>query len=222
VCITMLNTTFTFIILCLPLFIWVALGLPVTTTSADVCTDSPLPLANGTQNPIGSCSNTVMGEIPNQNNMVASRITSPRNSQCIVSNTAFDIDVKVIHFSTGNFDDSSTQYYTYPQTLDESTGYIQGHSHVTVQLLGGQDDVPDPTIFAFFKGLNSVAINGVLSTSVDKGLPKGNYRICTMATSYAHQPVLMPIAQRGAQDDCIHIHVKDKCRRRTTTTSYPK
>lgn len=34
------------------------------------------------------------------------------------------------------------------------------------------------------------------------GLPAGNYRVCTMTSSSNHQPVLMPVAQRGAQDDC--------------------
>jgi hypothetical protein len=37
---------------------------------------------------------------------------------------------------------------------------------------------------------------------VTGGLPAGNYRVCSMTSSSNHQPVLMPVAQRGAQDDC--------------------
>ena len=37
---------------------------------------------------------------------------------------------------------------------------------------------------------------GLVTTAVTGGLPAGNYRVCTMAGSSNHQPVLMPVAQR--------------------------
>jgi transcription initiation factor TFIID subunit 15 len=61
----------------------------------------------------------------------------------------------------------------------------------------------DATTFAFFKGINNAGDgNGLLSATVPGGLAAGNYRVCTMGSSSNHQPVLMPVAQRGAQDDC--------------------
>jgi hypothetical protein len=53
----------------------------------------------------------------------------------------------------------------------------------------------------FFKGINDAG-NGksLLSADVTGGLPAGNYRVCSMSSSVNHQPVLMPVAQRGTQD----------------------
>jgi len=48
---------------------------------------------------------------------------------------------------------------------------------------------------------------GGLTAAVAGGLPAGSYRLCTMTSSSNHQPVLMPVAQRGAQDDCIRFTV---------------
>lgn len=41
-------------------------------------------------------------------------------------------------------------------------------------------DILDPINFAFFKGLNDKAVNGILSAEVDKGLPPGNYRMASV------------------------------------------
>ena len=38
-------------------------------------------------------------------------------------------------------------------------------------------DVTNPQVFAFFKGLNAPATNGVLSTDVVGGLPAGVYKV---------------------------------------------
>ena len=85
-------------------------------------------------------------------------------------------------------------------------GKVVGHTHLTVQDLG-RTLTPkkplDPTKFAFFKGINDAGDGkGGLSATVTGGLPAGNYRVCTLGSSSNHQPVLMPVAQRGAQDDC--------------------
>lgn len=66
----------------------------------------------------------------------------------------------------------------------------------------------DPTQFAFFKGINDAGNGqGLLSATVVGGLPAGNYRVCTMASSTNHQPVIMPVAQRGTADDCTKFSV---------------
>jgi len=49
---------------------------------------------------------------------------------------------------------------------------------------------------------------GILQQDVANGLPAGLYRCCTMASSFAHTPVIMPVAQRGSQDDCIRFTVQ--------------
>ena len=91
----------------------------------------------------------------------------------------------------------------------EKGGKILGHSHITIQEIKGNKRKPlNPKAFAFFKGLDDPAENGVLSVEVESGLPAGDYRICTIVSSFTHQPVVMPIAQRGAQDDCIRIKVR--------------
>ena len=66
----------------------------------------------------------------------------------------------------------------------------------------------NPEVFVFFKGINDAG-NGnlLLSATVTGGLPRGNYRVCTMASASNHQFVQMPVAQRGAQDDCTKFTV---------------
>jgi len=173
---------------------------------SNFCKKSGLTPGDGTQLKQPSCVSLEIGEIPSINNMVSALIVNPKNGQAIKRNTPFNVDTKVQGLSTGFFSDPAVDYYQIQQTL-AGNGQIQGHSHITIQQLDGQN-VPNPQVFAFFKGLNDPAKNGVLSVLVDKGLPqKGQYRICTMNSSNSHQPVVMPVAQRGSQDDCIRVNV---------------
>jgi hypothetical protein len=170
------------------------------------CQDSKLTPADGTQLKQPNCVSLEIGEIPGVNQMVSALIVNPKNGQAIKRNTAFTVSAKVANLATGFFSDPAVDYYQIQQTLD-GNGVIQGHSHITIQKLNG-NNVLDARVFAFFKGLNDPAVNGVLSVEVTNGLPqKGQYRICTMNSSNSHQPVVMPVAQRGAQDDCIRINV---------------
>ncbi|GBC37915.2 ribosomal protein s17 protein [Rhizophagus irregularis DAOM 181602=DAOM 197198] len=148
---------------------------------SNFCKASKLTPADGTQLKQPSCVSLEIGQIPAVDKMVSALIVNPRNGQAIKRNTAFKVDTKISNLATGFFSDPAVDYYQIQQTLD---------------------------VFAFFKGLNDAAVNGVLSVLVEKGLPqKGQYRICTMNSSNSHQPVVMPVAQRGAQDDCIRINV---------------
>lgn len=104
--------------------------------------------------------------------------------------------------------DPASTYYAAPQFLQG--GKIVGHTHVTVQKLESLNPTspPDPAVFEFFKGINDVGDgNGNLQATVANGLPAGFYRVCTMSSASNHQPVLMPVAQRGAQDDCQKFSV---------------
>jgi hypothetical protein len=142
--------------------------------------------------------------------MVSSVFVNPQNGDNIDENTDFDIQVQMINFAAGTFTNAAATYYAAPQDLDGS-GVIIGHTHVTVQDTGGDLNPTqplDPQTFAFFKGINDAGDgNGLLSATVDGGLPAGNYRLCSMSSAANHQPVLMPVAQRGAQDDCVRFTV---------------
>jgi transcription initiation factor TFIID subunit 15 len=175
--------------------------------SGQACDISKFPPTNGQQLKAAgqnSCSNTQQGEIPDVNNMVSTVILSPQNGQTMKANTAFTVSVKTQGMNLGFFDDPNAQYYLFSQQLDKS-GKIMGHQHVTIQQIGDPTQPLDPKAFAFFKGLNDIDNNGVLSVAVANGLPAGNYRLCTMTGAFGHQPVIMPVAQRGAQDDCIRF-----------------
>lgn len=143
-----------------------------------------------------------MGQIPASSAMISSLITNPTNGENIAANQDFNIDVQVSNLVAGSFTNPDNTYYAAPQQL--KGGKVVGHTHVTVQALGNNAQTPpDPTAFAFFKGINDAGDgNGGLTAAVAGGLPAGNYRVCTLTSSSNHQPVLMPVAQRGAQDDC--------------------
>lgn len=110
--------------------------------------------------------------------------------------------------------DAQATYYSAPQQLDRDTGRIVGHTHVTVQKIDdGSGRPPNAAAFDFFKGINNAPDNdGILSADVAGGLAPGKYRVCTMSSSSNHQPVLMPVAQRGAQDDCQRFTVRSRRR----------
>ena len=65
----------------------------------------------------------------------------------------------------------------------------------------------DARVFAFFKGLNGVANNGVLSADLTNGLPAGVYRISSINSAGNHQEVLGPVAQRGSFNDVIYVRI---------------
>ncbi len=150
-----------------------------------------------------------MGDIPAKTKMVSSIITFPQTGSKIASNTDFTITVQMANLLAGSFTDADATYYAGPQFLQ--SGQIVGHTHVTVQDLGkglNPTTAPDATQFAFFKGINDVGNGkGLLAANGTGGLPAGNYRVCTMASASNHQPVLMPVAQRGSQDDCTKFVV---------------
>ncbi|KKY15651.1 hypothetical protein UCRPC4_g06216 [Phaeomoniella chlamydospora] len=169
-------------------------------------------LTDGLQRKGGSCNGVVMGDIPSTENMVSSIILNPLpgSQSNITAEKTFTVQVQMQGLQAGSFTDPTLTYYSAPQTLKD--GQIVGHTHVTIQDMGTSlmPTTPlDPTLFAFFKGINDAGNGqGLLSATVTGGLPKGNYRICTMSSASNHQPVLMPVAQRGAQDDCTKFTVQ--------------
>lgn len=150
-----------------------------------------------------------MGDIPSQENMISSIITNPAPGENLQANTAFTVNLQVTNLNAGTFTNPLTTYYSAPQQL--KNGNIIGHTHITIQSLGNNiatTTPPDPKTFAFFKGVDDAGDGkGGLSAAVAGGLPAGAYRVCTMTSASNHQPVLMPVAQRGAQDDCTKFTV---------------
>lgn len=131
------------------------------------------------------------------------------------------------NLETGHFVNAEENYFSAPQQLNNQ-GEIIGHSHVVVEKLAAIDQITltNPSQFAFFKGLNDAAVNGVLSAAVTGGLPTGFYKLSSINTAANHQPVLVPIAQHGSLDDAIYFTVIDdgsngsaSSDKSTTTTS---
>jgi hypothetical protein len=170
---------------------------------------SGLTKTNGKQATSGSCNPIPMGKIPATSNMISAMLTFPQPGDVITAGKTFDISVQTQNLDAGKFTNPTTNYYTAPQDLN-AAGNIIGHCHVTVQAIGDLKSAtpPDPSKFAFFKGIDDAGDgNGLLKATVTDGLPAGAYRVCTMIAAANHQPVNMPVAQRGAQDDCTKFEV---------------
>jgi len=167
-----------------------------------------LPITNGKQIKTGSCNPAPLGIIAATTNMPSSKFVQPVNGQDFPANTAFDIKMAINNLETGNFVNAQANYYAAPQQVN-GQGDIIGHTHFTVQDVGSVTSTTplDPSIFAFFKGVNGAAVNGVLTESVSAGLPAGTYRVCSMNTDANHTPCLVAVAQHGFLDDCVYFTV---------------
>ena len=163
-----------------------------------------LPITNGQQITTGSCNPAPMGVIAAQTKMPSSKFVFPVNGQVINEYQPFTIKMAINHLETGNFVNANNNYFAAPQQVN-AQGNIKGHSHVVVEKIPALDstEVTDPTQFAFFKGLNDPATNGVLSVAVPGGLPAGIYRMASINAAANHQPALVAIAQHGSLDDMV-------------------
>ena len=167
---------------------------------------------NGQQIKEGSCNQTPMGVIAAQSKMPSAKFQNPANGGTLAANTDFTIQLAINNLETGHFTNPTTTFHMAPQVVNDA-GIIKGHSHVVIEQLTSLDQKTptDPTKFVFFKGLNDVAKNGVLTTTVDGGLPAGTYRIATINSSANHQPALVAVAQRGALDDMAYVSPRAWC-----------
>lgn len=167
-------------------------------------TVSHLPLTNGRQLKSASCNPAPMGIIASVANMPVSKFVSPKNGATLKANKNFTITMALQHLETGWFVNPDENYFAAPQQITVK-GDILGHSHVVIEELPALDStaLTDPSKFAFFKGLNAKAEEGVLTAEVAGGLPKGVYRLASINTAANHQPLLVATAQRGALDDMI-------------------
>ncbi|KAI0286726.1 hypothetical protein BGY98DRAFT_8934 [Russula aff. rugulosa BPL654] len=183
-------------------------SLTSTNNFINFCLTVNKPLTNGQQIKTGSCNPAPMGVIASTSNMPAAKFVSPVNGQDIAPNTAFTISMAIQNLETGNFVNADQNYYAAPQQVN-AQGDIIGHSHFTVSAISSFTDATpaNPGTFAFFKGVNSAAVNGVLSEPVAAGLPTGVYRLCSINTDANHMPCLVAVAQHGTLDDCVYFSV---------------
>ncbi|KAI0823139.1 hypothetical protein BC628DRAFT_1421254 [Trametes gibbosa] len=169
-----------------------------------------LKITNGKQITEGSCNPAPMGVIASSSNMPSSKFIFPKNGGTVPAKTNFTIQMAISHLETGHFVNANSNYFAAPQVVN-AAGDIQGHSHVVIDRLTSLDQTTptDPLKgFAFFKGLNDPAKNGVLSVEVPApGLPAGAYRLASINTAANHQPALVAIAQHGSLDDMIYFTV---------------
>lgn len=168
------------------------------------------PITNGQQVKTGSCNPAPMGVIAATTNMPSSKFVFPPNGATIPANQEFTIQMAISNLEAGNFVNAESNYYSAPQQVD-STGNIIGHSHVVVEALKALDQTTttDPNTFAFFKGINGAAVNGVITADVTDGLPAGVYRMASINAAANHQPVLVAVAQHGSLDDMVYFTVSD-------------
>ncbi|KAI0085569.1 hypothetical protein BDY19DRAFT_996693 [Irpex rosettiformis] len=187
-------------------------SLTTTNNFINFCssTNQKLPLTNGLQVTTGSCNPAPMGQIPSVNNLVASKFQFPRNLDIVKSNTAFTISYSIAHLQTGSFTNAQNTYYAAPQQLN-AAGDVIGHSHVVIEPQNGvqSTDLVTDNKFAFFKGVNGAATNGILTVDVTQGLPAGTYKLTTINSAANHQPVLMPVAQHRSTEDSVFFVVTD-------------
>ncbi|GAA6028894.1 hypothetical protein JCM8097_001491 [Rhodosporidiobolus ruineniae] len=169
-----------------------------------------LPLTNGNQVITGSCNAVPMGVIAAANKAPSCKFVNPKNLDVIPEKTTFTAQMAIQNLVTGNFVNAQQNYFSAPQATDNN-GIIIGHSHVVIQEIENlQTTTPaDPQVFAFFKGLNEAAQGGILSATVDGGLPAGTYKMSSINSASNHQPALTGVAQHGSLDDASYFIVSN-------------
>ncbi|KAJ3751057.1 hypothetical protein DFH05DRAFT_1469747 [Lentinula detonsa] len=169
-------------------------------------TQGDLPITNGLQTTTGSCNPAPIGTIPSVQNMPSAKFQSPANGDDLPANAPFVITMNINNLDTGNFVNANENYFAAPQQLN-AQGQIIGHTHVVIEALSdlAQTTPTNPQQFAFFKGVNTAAVNGAVTADVTSGVPAGAYRLCSINSSSNHQPVIVPIAQHGSLDDCVYF-----------------
>ncbi|KAJ3789714.1 hypothetical protein GGU10DRAFT_383910 [Lentinula aff. detonsa] len=169
-------------------------------------TQGDLPITSGKQITTGSCNPAPIGTIPSVQNMPSAKFSNPANGATIPADTAFTITMNINNLDTGNFVNANENYFAAPQQLN-AQGQIIGHTHVVIEALSdlAQTTPTNPQQFAFFKGVNTAAVNGAVTADVTSGVPAGAYRLCSINSSSNHQPVIVPIAQHGSLDDCVYF-----------------
>ncbi|TFY54696.1 hypothetical protein EVG20_g9603 [Dentipellis fragilis] len=179
-----------------------------------------LPIMNGQQIKTGSCNPAPMGIIAATTNMPSSKFQFPPNFGTIQANQPFTVKMAIQNLETGNFVNANTNYFSAPQQVNKQ-GDVIGHTHFVIEKIDSltQTTVTNPGTFAFFKGVNTAAVGGVVTADVTAGLPAGVYRLASINSAANHQPVLVAIAQHGSLDDMIYFTVSDNAAAASNATA---
>jgi hypothetical protein len=141
--------------------------------------------------------------------MVSTLIYEPQNGDRVAA-SGFQVRFTTTKFMNGRAEDLDNQYLQIPQTLDPN-GMIEGTQTLSIQPIDEQT-APDANVVSFYTILNNVQSDGNGRTDFTVQIPamqsRGIHRICTLAVSKSGQAAIMPVAQRGAQDDCIRVDIQ--------------
>ncbi|KAF9491933.1 hypothetical protein BDN71DRAFT_1452243 [Pleurotus eryngii] len=176
-------------------------------------------LTNGEIVLAGSCNPVPMGVLPDVDHMPSSKFTYPKNGDNIPAGKTFTISLAVNNLQTGSLANPQKSFLAAPQQVN-AQGLIIGHAKVVIEALTGfnQTSPTDPTKFAFFEHIGSQAQGGILTASVNKGLPDGYYRLSSMLSATNSQPIVVPLLQPGIEDDTVYFTVGDPAKATATTT----
>ncbi|KAJ3348669.1 hypothetical protein HDU91_006523 [Kappamyces sp. JEL0680] len=156
-----------------------------------------------------SCSSNIQGMVPAIENMVSTIIVEPKAGVDFDASKDNNFTVQINNLVSGFFSNANAMYYLTPQTLNN--GKVQGHQHVVVQQMNG-NNVMNPREFQFFKGINQAATDPA-GTLLNAAIPAGSfvvnglYRFCSITGADTHQPILSPILARGPQGKPRASHV---------------
>ncbi|KAL1948362.1 hypothetical protein VTO73DRAFT_12437 [Trametes versicolor] len=187
-------------------------SLTSTNNFINFCATSPnLQITNGRQILTGSCNPAPMGIIASSSNIPSSKFIFPKLNSTITAGTNFTIQLAISHLETGHATNIRSTYLAAPQ-LTDSAGDVQGHVQVVIEIIRSlEQTVPtDPDRFVFFKSLDALAVNGILSVVVAGGLPPGFYRLASTIVAANHQPVLVAVEAHGALGDMVYALHRDR------------
>ena len=151
------------------------------------------------------CIGSTLGLLPSSAKMPATQITTPLSGSTIPV-SALKVTLKVTNFNAvaGN-----KAYLSMPQQLGRN-GFINGKIQLSIQKLDANvADAADTLFFRVGGGVSDSVSNAVFNVpqSIIKLAQGGRLRICSILGGDSLQPVVMPVAQRGAQDDCVRVFV---------------
>jgi hypothetical protein len=158
------------------------------------------------------CVSTVQGVIPDVSVMISTLITQPASGAQLSASRGFQVNFQTKNLMAGNFVKLDSQFLLSPQTVDPRTGMVQGFMQLSIQQIPTNGQAPKGNQISFFAALSDESnANGL--TNFKMAIPAGQikttgpHRICTISAAASGQPVIMAVAQRGAQDDCIRVNI---------------
>lgn len=172
--------------------------------------DSELELTEGLQVVEGSFSNTIHGDITQEE--IVLKIVDPPQLSVFDVNEPFTLVTQGTNYAPSVFLEPNIDYYRDPQVLLD--GVPVGHIHYTCEKVDGAvndtaEGNPDGNEFDFFKGVDVGQAND-LQADVEEGLPEaGLYRCCILPAGFAHQCLILPNFERKSEFDCVMYIVRE-------------